>query len=324
MKKLALTLACWETDRTRALIQGRVEAQDIDLRIEVLRPREMFARMLDTQEFDCSELSLASFAILIGRRSSPFVALPVPLSRLFRHSCIYVRTDAGIARPQDLIGKRVGLTQYGATASVYMRGLLSDDFGVRASDVRWFMGGLDAPTQRPLVPLDLPADIRLDYLSEGETLEAMFERGELDALLSIYLPKIFLRGSTRIVRLFPDYRSREEDWFRRTGVFPIMHVVALRKAVHEAYPWAAANLYEAFRRARDMALESLYDTDSLNVALPWLIHHVEEARAALGQDYWPYGASANEAAANALGRYVHEQGLSPRCIAAQEIFLPID
>lgn len=324
MKKLALTLACWDTDRTRALIDGRVRPDGIDLRIEVLRPHEIFSRMLDDQEFDCSELSLASLASLIGRDACPFVALPVPLSKFFRHSCIYVRSDAGIASPRDLVGKRVGTTQYGATAVVFMRGLLADDYGIAASDLRWFMGGLDAPTQKPLVPLQLPPAIRFTYLQPGQTLEAMLENGELDALFSIYLPKLFMRKSPRIARLFPDYRQAEEDWWRRTGVFPIMHVLALRKGVHEAHPWAAANLYDAFRCAREIAVDELYDTDELRVALPWLIHHIEESRSVLGQDYWAYGFTANRATAAALGRYVHEQGLSPRIVTAEEILLPLD
>lgn len=324
MRKLALSLACWDTDRTRPLIDGRVQAEDIDLRIEVLRPRDMFPRMLERQEFDCCELSLASLASLIGRDACPFVALPVPLSKLFRHSCIYVRADAGIVAPADLMGKRVGTTQYGSTAVVFMRGMLHDDYKIEARDMRWFMGGLDAPTEAPLIPLNLPPEIRLDALRMGDTLDAMLIRGDLDALFSIYLPKMFVEKSPQLTRLFPDYRRAEENWWRRTGVFPIMHALAMRKETHEAHPWAAMSLYDAFRRARDMALEDLYDTDSLRVALPWLIHHVEEARSVFGQDYWAYGFKANQATAAALGRYVYEQGLSPRVVRAEEIFLPLE
>lgn len=324
MKKLALTLACWDYDRTRPLIEGRVEAEGVDLRIEVLRPREMFPRMLEKQEFDCSELSMASFASLIGRDACPFVALPVPLSKLFRHSCIYIRQGAGISAPADLVGKRVGTTQYGSTAAVFMRGFLKDDYNIEAQDMRWFMGGLDTPTETPLIPLDLPPEIALEYLPAGQTLEAMLESGDLDALFSIYLPKSFLKESPHIARLFPDYRLAEEQWWRRTGVFPIMHAVALRKEIHEAHPWVAASLYDAFRRARDIALEALYDTDALRIALPWLIHHVEEARSIFGREYWAYGFEANRATAAALGRYVHDQGLSPRRVSAEEIFLPLE
>jgi 4,5-dihydroxyphthalate decarboxylase len=324
MTKLPLTLACWDYDRTRPLIDGQIQPEGIDLRIEVLRPRDMFPRMLANQEFDCCELSMASLASLIGRDACPFVALPVPLSKLFRHSCIYIRPGAGISTPADLVGKRVGTTQYGSTAAVFMRGVLHDDFQIEARDMRWFMGGLDAPTQEPLIPLNLPPEIQLEYLHTGQTLEAMLESGDLDALFSIYLPKLFLRKSPHIARLFPDYRQVEEQWQRRTGIFPIMHAVALRKDVHEAHPWVAASLYEAFRRARDIALDALYDTDALRVALPWLIHHVEEARAVFGEDYWAYGFEANRATAAALGRYVHEQGLSPRAVTAEEIFLPLD
>jgi 4,5-dihydroxyphthalate decarboxylase len=322
--KLKLSLACWDYDRTRPLIEGRIAPEGLDLRVETLRPRQMFPRMLERQEFDCSELSLASIATLIGRGDCPFVALPIPISKFFRHSCIYVRAGADIARPQDLVGKRVGTTQYGSTAAVFMRGFLQDDYGFGARDLRWFMGGLQTPTEAPLVPLDLPSDISLDYLKPGQTLEAMFEAGELDALMSIYLPDLFLRKSPQIVRLFANYRQAEEDWWRRTGVFPIMHVIAMRRDVHEAHPWIAASLYEAFRRARDMAIHDLYDTDALRVTLPWLIHHVEETRAVFGDDYWAYGFSAVRTVAAAIGRYVFEQGLSPRPVAAEEIFLPLE
>jgi 4,5-dihydroxyphthalate decarboxylase len=321
---IKLKLACWDYDRTRPLIEGRVKPEGVRLEIEVLRPRQMFPRMLEGREFDASELSLASIAALAGRGDRSFVALPVPVSKFFRHSCIYVRADAGVRTPRDLVGKRVGTTQYGSTAAVFMRGLLQDDFGIRAQDMHWFMGGLRTPVERPLVPLDLPDDIRLTFLSPGQTLEEQFLAGELDVLMSIYLPQIFLERSPQIVRLFPDYRRLEEDWFRRTGVFPIMHAIALRREVHEAHPGLARSLFEALRAAKDMALHDLYDTDALRVALPWLIHHVEESRAALGDDYWAYGWSANVKTAAALGRYVYEQGLSPRVVTADEIFLPLD
>jgi len=322
MSKLKLTLACWDYDRTRPLIDGRVRADDIDLKVEVLRPREAFPRMLEKKEFHVSELSLASYVTLKARGDCPFVAIPVALSRMFRHSCIYVRADAGIKRPQDLKGKRVGTTQYGSTAVVYMRGLLEHDYGVRAEDMHWHIGGLDNPTPRPLVPLKLPEKIRVDFLSQGQTLEGMLEAGELDALFSIYIPPIFLKGSPRIVRLFPDYKEVEKDYFRRTGIYPIIHTVVIRGDVHKEHPWAAANLYKAFCEARDLAVDGLYDTDALRLSLPWLIDHVEEARRTLGKDYWAYGLDPNRKTLEALGRYAFEQGLAPRVVAPGELFPP--
>ena len=209
MPNVKLTLACWDYDRTRPLMDGRVRPEGIDLDIEILRPRQAFQRMLDKKEFQVSELSLASYAALKGRGNCPFVALPVALSKIFRHSCIYVRTGAGITTPQDLKGKRVGTSQWSSTALVFMRGMLQHDYGVKAQDMHWFMGGLNSFVEPPLIPLDLPKDIRLDFLSGAQTLERMFAAGELDALLSLYIPKLFLERCPNIARLFPNYKEAE-------------------------------------------------------------------------------------------------------------------
>jgi 4,5-dihydroxyphthalate decarboxylase len=322
MADLKLTLACWDYDRTRPLIDGRVKPEGIDLDIKILRPRQMFPRMLEHREFQVSELSLASYAALKGRGDCPFVAVPVALSKIFRHSCIYVRSGAGIAAPQDLKGKRVGTSQWSSTGLVFMRGMLQHDYGVKASDMHWFMGGLNSFVEPPLIPLNLPSDIRLEFLSDRQTLEQMLAAGELDALLSLYIPKLFLEGSPTIARLFPAYKAAEQDYYRRTGIFPIMHTVVVREDVHRAHPWAARSIYRAFVAARDLAVDGLYDTDALRVALPWLIDHVEEAWRVLGRDFWAYGLEPNRPTFEAIGRYVHEQGLSPRVVAADELFAP--
>jgi len=260
---------------------------------------------------------------LVARDESPFVAIPVALSRIFRHSCIYVRTNAGIARPEDLKGKRVGTTQYGATAIVTIKGMLQDEYGVAPRDISWFIGGLNTPAEKPLIPLHLPKDIDLQFLSGSGTLEAMLERGELDALFSIYFPKLFLQGSPRIARLFPNFKQVEQNYYRRTRIFPIMHTVVIRKDVYRDSPWVAASLYRAFCRARDIAVQPLYDTDALMTALPWLIDHVEESRRIFGEDFWAYGLEANRPSWDALCRYVYEQGLAPRRIAPEELFVPV-
>jgi 4,5-dihydroxyphthalate decarboxylase len=322
MPNLKLTLACWDYDRTRPLMDGRVRPEGIDLDIEILRPRQAFQRMLDKKEFQVSELSLASYAALKGRGNCPFVALPVALSKIFRHSCIYVRPDAGIRTPQDLKGKRVGTSQWSSTGLVFMRGMLQHDYGVKAQDMHWFMGGLNSFVEPPLIPLDLPKDIRLDFLSGAQTLERMFAAGELDALLSLYIPKLFLERRPNIARLFPNYKEAEQDYYRRTGIFPIMHTVVLREDVYRDHPWAARSLYKAFVQARDVAVDGLYDTDALRVALPWLIDHVEETWRVFGHDFWAYGLEPNRPTFAAVGRYVHEQGLCPRVVSADELFAP--
>src|SRR5688572_32157 len=243
---LRLTLACNDYDRCRALIDGAVKPDGINLDITTLKPRELFPRMLDHQEFDVAELSLASYATLTARDASPFVAIPVMLSKLFRHSCIYVRRGAGIERPQDLKGKRVGTTQYGATAIVYIKGMLHDEYGIKPEDLRWFIGGLSTPTEPPLVPLHLPNKVELEFVARGQTLEAMFAGGELDALFAILLPQLFLSGSPQIARLFPNHRAIEEDYYRRTKILPIMHTMVIKKDVYNAHPFVAASLYRAF------------------------------------------------------------------------------
>jgi len=222
----------------------------------------------------------------------------------------------------DLKRKRVGTSQWSSTGLVFMRGMLQHDYGVRAQDMHWFMGGLSSFVEPPLIPLDLPADIKLDFLSGGQTLEQMFAAGELDALLSLYIPKLFLDGSPSITRLFPDYKALEQDYYRRTRIFPIMHTVVLREDIYRAHPWAAKSIYRAFVAARDLAVDGLYDTDALRVALPWLIDHVEETWRVFGKDFWAYGLEPNRATFEAVGRYVHEQGLSPRVVSADELFLP--
>jgi 4,5-dihydroxyphthalate decarboxylase len=322
MPNLKLTLACWDYDRTRPLIDGRVKPAGIDLEFRIARPRQTFQRMLDDSEFEVSELSLASYTALKGRGACPFVAIPVALSKIFRHSCIYVRKGAGIERPQDLRGKRVGTSQWSSTGLVFMRGMLQHDYGVTAADMHWFMGGLNSFVEPPLIPLNLPGNIRLEFLSAGQTLEHMLAAGELDALLSLYIPKLFLDGSPQIARLFPDFKRVEQDYYRRTGIFPIMHTVVVREDVYRAHPWVAKTLYRAFCEARDLAVDGLYDTDALRVALPWLIDHVEETWRVMGKGFWDYGLEPNRVTWDAIGRYVHEQGLSPRVVAADELFAP--
>lgn len=322
MANLKLKFACWDYDRSRPLMDERVKPDGIDLDIHVMRPQQTFSRMLDNQEFDASELSLASYASLKARGACPFVAIPVALSKIFRHSCIYVRTGSGIETPQGLQGKRVGTMQYGATAVVFMKGMIQHEYGVAAHDMHWFVGGLDRPTERPLIPLDLPKNIKLEFIREGATLESLLDADELDAIFSIYVPPMFLKGSRRISRLFPNFKQVEQEYYLRTRIFPIMHIVVIREDVHRQHPWVARSLYKAFCEARDIAVGGLYDTDALRVSLPWLLDHVEETWRVFGKDFWAYGLEPNRPTFEALGRYVHEQGLAPRVVKPEELFAP--
>jgi 4,5-dihydroxyphthalate decarboxylase len=214
----------------------------------------------------------------------------------------------------------VGTTQLGSTAAIFMNGMLQHEYGVTMADIHWFIGGLTTPTQRPLIPLKLPDKVKVEFLPPDQTLEGMLESGDLDALLAIYIPSIFQEGSPRIARLFPNYYQVEQDYYRRTGIFPIMHTVVLRDDVYREHPWAARSIYRAFCKARDLALDGLYDTDALRLSLPWLIHHMEETWRVLGKDFWAYGLEPNRPALKAIGEYVYEQSLSPRIVSPDELF----
>ena len=224
--------------------------------------------------------------------------------------------------PADLKGKRVGVSQYAASAIVFMRGMMQHDYGLMPADIHWFMGGLNAPVAPPKVPLNLPADVRLDYLKGDETLEAKMESGELDALYSVYIPTIFRNGSPSIARLWPNFKEVETDYFRRTGIFPMMHLVVIREDVHREHPVGgrAASTGRSARRAT-IALEALPDSDALHVALPFLLDHVEETWRVFGKHFWDYGIEPNRPAFEAMGRYVFEQGLAPRVVTPEEMFV---
>jgi len=322
MSKLKLTLACWDYDRTRPLIDGRVQAAGIDLDIKVMRPREIFSRMLENKEFGVSELSLATYVTLKSLDQCPFVAVPVALSKIFRHSCMYVRTDAGIGTPQDLRGKRVGTTRLGSTGVVFMNGMLQHEYGVTPEEIHWFIGGLANSTTRPMVPSNLPVKIKAELIPSDQTLEGMLETGDLDALFVLEIPSTFQKGSARIARLFPNYYEVEQDYYRRTHIFPIMHTVVVRDDIYREHPWVTGSIYTAFCEARDLAVDGLYDTDALRLSLPWLISHIEETRRVLGKDFWTYGLEPNRPALEAICQYVYEQGFSPRAVSPDELFAP--
>jgi 4,5-dihydroxyphthalate decarboxylase len=322
MPDLPLTLACWDYDRTRPLLDGRVRAEGINLNVMVMRPREAFRRMLVDREFDVAEMSLAPYLALKARGDSTFVAIPVALSKIFRHSCIYVRSNAGIREPADLKGKRVGTTQYGATGAVYMRGMLEHDYGVRPEDVHWFGGRLNEGTEPfDLIRLNLPPEVRLDAIPAERTLEELLATGELNALMSLYMPRLFERGDSRVSRLFPNYRKVEQDYYQRTGIFPITHTVVIRADVHEREPWIAGSLYRAFCESRDLALAELYDSDALRVTLPWLLDYIEASRRVFGRDFWSYELEGNRPSYEALAQYMVEQGLAVRAVSPEELFV---
>jgi 4,5-dihydroxyphthalate decarboxylase len=321
MAKLKLSLACWNYDRTRALQDGSVQPDGIELTYLDLPVEETFFRMLRYREFDVAELSLSSYTVSMFREPRPFVAIPVFPSRFFRHSSIYVNASAGIREPRDLVGKRIGVPEYQMTAPVWIRGILSDHYGVPVDSVTYHTGGEEEPGRDEKIKLDLPPNIRVQPIGPSQTLSAMLASGEIDALHTARMPSTFAPGGN-VRRLFTDFKAVEQDYFRQTGIFPMMHTVAIRREVYEANRWIARSLVKAFAEAQRRKYDDLYVTAALKAMLPWLTAHVEEARALMGDDYWPYGFAPNRNALETFLRYHHEQGLSKRLLAPEELFAP--
>jgi 4,5-dihydroxyphthalate decarboxylase len=312
MKRLQLTIACGRYDRTQALLDGRVEPEGVDLTFIPLRPGETFWRMLNHNEFDASEMSLSSYTILRSEGDTRFIAIPVFPSRVFRHSAVYLRADSPIEKPQDLKGKRVGVGDYQMTAAVWVRGFLAHEYGVTPGDIEWVNG-------RPIRIIKPPEGVRLVAMPSDTTLEAILERGEIDALASVMIPKGLGKS---IRRLFPDFRAVEHRYFKQTGIFPIMHTFALKTKLYEQHPWLAISFYRAFCKARDLAYRSMYDTDALTVGLPWVIDEVEAAREVFGPQIWDYSIEGSRPTLDALMAYLDEQGLTRRRMRVEELFVP--
>ena len=323
MAKLRLNLACWNYDRTRALADGSVQPDGIDLNYLDLPVEETFFRMLRYREFEVAELSLSSYTVSLFGEQRPFIAIPVFPSRFFRHSSIYVNADAGIRTPKDLIGKRIGTPEYQMTAPVWIRGILSEHYGVPVDSVTYCTGGEEEPGRPEKIRLDLPPNIKVQPIGEAQTLSAMLASGEIDALYTARMPSTFsLRRGAAVQRLFANYKEVEQEYYRKTRIFPIMHTVAIRRDVYEQNRWVAQSLYKAFVEAQRRTYEDLYMTAALKAMLPWLTSHVEETRALMGDDFWAYGFECNRASLATFLRYHHEQGLSKRLLEPEELFAP--
>jgi 4,5-dihydroxyphthalate decarboxylase len=323
LAKLRLSLGCWNYDRTRALADGRVKADGIELTYLDMPVEETFFRMLRHQEFDVAEMSLSSYTVSLFREKKHFIAIPVFPSRFFRHSCIYVNAASGINQPKDLIGRKVGNPEYQMTAPVWIRGILQDEYGVPVDSPTYLTGGEEEPNRSEKLKLDLPANIRVQPIGPRDTLAAMLREGAIDALYTARMPSTYTAGGKGPVRrLFEDYMEVEQAYFRKTRIFPIMHTVAIKRSVYEAHPWVAMSLYKAFARAQKETYDDLYVTAALKAMLPWLTKHVEDARALMGDDFWPYGFEPNRETLSTFLRYHHEQGLSRQRLEPEALFAP--
>jgi 4,5-dihydroxyphthalate decarboxylase len=373
MPDVAISIASGEYDRIRAIRDGTVKVEGCAVAYHVVEPNQLFVRNLKNQEFDVSEMSFSTYITLRDQDKAHYTAIPVFLSRAFRHSAIFVRTDRGIASPADLKGKRIGTPEYFTTMLVWLRGLLSDEYGIKPSDLRWRIGPLEQPARpTPSAPLadrvasagatvssssplmgegqgggSMPPDpsdaeprrgeVEIEAIPAGKTLAGMLDEGELDAVFSARPPSCFAQTPSRpagsagappahrregVARLFADYRTAEQAYYRKAGVYPLMHAVGIRNSLMGQHPWIAGNLFNAFARAKEMAVADFERLSAFALTLPWIEAEYRATQAVLGPDIWPYGVAANRKAIDTLCRYLHEQGFTARRMNVDDLFAP--
>jgi hypothetical protein len=328
MPNLKLTLACWDYDRTRALFDGRVKAAGVDLDLWSTRNvGEIMERMLRDRQFDVSELGITYYLRSLELMDAPFIAIPVFPNRFFRHSAIFVNAEKSIHSPRDLSGRRVGeLLRYGHDAGIWAKGVLNDEFGVTASSMIHYVGGMDRTGAHPdWAPWAPPADVTIIRLASDQGLDRMLESGEIDALFTAHIPPSARRSPDRVRRLFRDFENVERDYFRRTGIFPIMHTVVIRREVYERNRWIARALLNAFEEAKGLAMKAYNAGDMFFNApsmIPWFVSLREKNHALMGDDFWPYGIAQNRDAIETCLRYHREQGILKREYRIEELFAP--
>jgi 4,5-dihydroxyphthalate decarboxylase len=320
--KLPLTLACGDYDRTRALRWGLVDVEGIDLNYLAMPVEETFWRTARFREFDVSEMSMGSYLIRRAKGIEDLVAIPVFPSRYFRHSFYFVHAGAGITRPEQLKGRRMGVPEYQITAAIWMRGILEHDYGVAPQDMHWFAAGIYEPGRIEKQHITLPNGVVIKALPEGRTLSEAIATGEIDAMITSRAPLTFRDGTNRVARLFPNFRDEERDYYRRTKIFPIMHTVVINREVLEAHPWVAMNLYKAFCAAKEEFVRTFDDDSAPRLMLPGLIAELEEARDLMGDDFWPDGLEPNRHVLATLMGYAQEQGLLERPLELDSLFAP--
>jgi 4,5-dihydroxyphthalate decarboxylase len=320
MVDVPITIACGNYDRTRAIRDGRVKVEGCTTTYLPLYPEEIFFRAFRYHEFDVSELSMSSYTRMVAAGTCDYVGIPAFVSRLFRHSGMYVRADSGIREPKDLKGKRIGLPEYQITAVVWMRGIMQHEYGVLPTDIQWRSGGQEEPGRDERTPLKPIPGLDLKPIGKDQTLVNMLRDGELDALFTARGPSSFLRGEPHIKRLFSDSRAAEQAYYKKTGMFPIMHLIGIKKELVAQYPWLPSSVYKAFCEAKALAMIDLLDVNALMVTHPWLIPETEETMALMGKDFWSYGIHENMKEITALSQYLFEQGLMDRKVAVEELF----
>ena len=322
MVEIPVTIACGNYDRTEAIRDGRVKVEGCAVTYLPLYPEEIFHRVFKFQEFDISEMSFSSYIRTVAAGTSAYTAVPAFVSRIFRHSGIYIRKGAGIEKPEDLRGKRIGVPEYQITAVVWMRGMMQHQYGVPPSEISWRSGGQEQAGRHERTPLKPIPGLDLKPIPEDRTLVGMLRDGELDALFTARAPSSFLNREPHIARLFPNTRAAEQAYYKKTKLFPIMHLIGIRKLLTEKYPWLATSVFKAFCEAKALAMINLRDVNALMVTLPWLEAETHETAAIMGEDFWKYGIAENLPEIEALTQYIHEQGLADRRVKVEELFHP--
>lgn len=322
MSDLRLSIAVGPYDRMMPLVRGEVRIDAVDPQFMLLEPEEIFFRAMRHEAFDICELSLSSYCLRVARGDAPYVAVPVFPSRAFRHTCIVVRTDRGIARPADLRGKRIGIPEWQLTANVWARAILEEEYGVRPRDITWVRGGYETPGRVEKLAVALPEGVVVEAAPEGRTISAMLAAGELDGVMGPRAPSCFERGDPNIGWLFEDPTAEAIAWYRRTRIFPVMHVLGIRRALAEAHPWLPAAAVKAFEASKRIALERLTDTSATKVTLPFVEENLRRARQLMGEDFFSYGLAPNRHVFTWFLRHHHAQGLSARLLSPEELFHP--
>jgi 4,5-dihydroxyphthalate decarboxylase len=321
MAKLELSVAVGDYDRTRALIDGSVAIDGVDPVYMTLVPEEIFFRAFRAAEFDICELSLSSYTIKTAQNNCPYIAVPAFVSRAFRHTAIYVRTDR-VKKPEDLKGRKVGLPEYQLTANVWARALLEDDYGVKPADIHWIRGGIEHAGRPEKLAIKLPPGVRLDNAPDGATISGLLEAGEIDGFIAPRPPTLVEKGHPNIGWLFRDPVAAAKDYYKRTRIFPIMHVVGIRRTLVEKHPWLPGAVFKAFERAKAVGIEKLSDTSATKVTLPFVEEALTAARALMGEDFWSYGVEPNRKVLDYFLSQHHGQGLSSRRVSVDELFHP--
>ncbi len=322
MANLPITIASWDYDRIQGLKDGSVPVEGCDVTYIVTRPEETFFRLFTYQEFDVSEMSFSTYMLARTKSDFPYVALPIPLSRVFSLSGIFIRTDRGIKSPQDLKGKRVGAPNYHLTRGLCIRGTLSDEYGVKPEDLDWHIGGLDVPEFLSYVDHGIPKKISAQAIGHGATLSQMLADGEIDAIFTAQTPQRWRDQAPKVGRLFPDYRAAELAYYKKTGIFHIMHLIGVRRSLCEKHPWLPRALMKAFEESRQRIIPHLTEITALTTMLPWVTDEAERTIRDMGEDYWPYGVEKNRPTIDAQIRWSYEQKLSKKKWKIEELFHP--